>query len=73
MKRENIEEKLTEEIVGGSIVFSPDKTTCGLNCNDQCKVNDFDAVISYISEHHKNMSEKDMMRNMSAAGLITRM
>ena len=73
MKRENIEEKLVEEVVGGSIVFTPDHKTCGLNRNDQCKVNDYDAVIAFIKANYKTMTEADMMRSMVAQGLITRL
>ena len=73
MKRENIEEKLAEEVVGGSIVFTSDHKTCGLNCNNQCKVNDFDAALQYIRDHYDTMSEQDIMRNLVAQGLITRL
>ena len=73
MQRENIEEQLAENVVGGSIIFSPDHSTCGRNCNNQCKVNDYNAVLSYIAEHYKSMSEKDMIKNMLASGLLTRL
>ena len=73
MERKNIGDQIAEEVLGGSIVFNEDHTTCGLNCNNQCKVNDFDAVISFINANYKTMSEADMMRNMAAKGLITRL
>lgn len=73
MKRENIGDQIAEEVVGGSIVFNEDHTTCGLNCNNQCKVNDFDAAISFINANYRNMSEADMMRKLVALGYITRL
>ncbi|MBR3105718.1 MAG: hypothetical protein IKH30_00885 [Clostridia bacterium] len=73
MAREMINEQDIENVVGGSIVFSPDHKTCGLNCNNQCKVNNYGGALNYISEHYQTMSEQEMMRNMCAQGLITRL
>jgi len=73
MERENIGDQLAGGVIGGSIVFSADHTTCGLNRNDQCKVNDFDAALQFIREHYNTMSEKDIMRSLVAQGLITRL
>ena len=73
MAREIIDDRNAENVAGGSIVFNSDHTTCGLNCNNQCTVNDYDAVIDYISEHHTTMKEADMMRNMCSLGYITRL
>ena len=73
MEREKIGEQIAEEVVGGSIVFSTDHTTCGLNCNNQCKVNDYDGALKFIKEHYYTMSEKDIMRNLVARGYITRL
>ena len=73
MAREMINENDIEKVVGGSIVFTPDHKTCGLNNNSQAKVNDYDACISYIRDNYETMSEADMLRNMAAQGLITRL
>ena len=73
MAREMINDMDIENVVGGSIVFSTDHTTCGLNCNDQCKVNDFDAALQFIKDNYSTMSEKDIMRNLVARGYITRL
>ena len=73
MAREMINEMDVDKVVGGSIVFTPDHKNCGLNCNNQCRVNDYDACISFISANYKTMTEKDMMRSMAAQGLITRL
>ena len=73
MEREIIGDQIAEEVVGGSIVFTPDHKTCGLNCNNQCKVNDYNAVINYIREHNKEMSEGKMLKNMVAQGLLTKL
>ena len=64
MAREIINENDVEKVVGGSIVFTPDHTTCGLNRNNQCKVNDYDACIQFISANYKTMTEAEMMRSM---------
>ncbi len=34
MAREMLNEKDVDMVVGGSIVFTPDHKTCGLNCNN---------------------------------------
>ena len=73
MEREIIGDQIAEEVIGGSIVFSPDHKTCGLNRNDQCKVNDYNAALKYIKEHYGSMSEKDILRNLVSKGYITRL
>ena len=70
MERNQIDDKAIEEVVGGSIVFNGDHTTCGRNRNDQYKVLDYDAVIKYIAENSMKLSEKTMLKNMLEAGLI---
>lgn len=70
MGRELINDKLVEEVTGGSIVFNGDHTTCGYNCNDQYKVLDDDAVQEYILSHYKKMSERKMLSNMLEQGLL---
>ena len=72
MEREHITDHMAEEVVGGSIVFNADCTMCGLNCTDQCKVNDFDAVVQFIREHKDTMKEGAMLKQMVALGYITR-
>ena len=72
MKREQIKDQLAEEVAGGSIVFSTDHTTCGLNRVDQCRVNDYDKALSYVLDHYDTMSEKDIMRNLCSLGYITK-
>ena len=73
MAREMINDTDIGNVVGGSIIFSTDHTTCGLNCNNQCKVNDFDAAVQYIKDNYNTMSEKNIMRNLVALGYITRL
>ena len=73
MAREMINEMDVEKVVGGSIVFTPDHKTCGHNRNDQCKVNNYDAVIAFIRANYETMSERDMMRSLVAQGLLTRL
>ena len=73
MEREAITDQTLEKVVGGSIVFSPDRTTCGLNNNKQFKVNDFDAVIQFINENKTTMTEREMLKTMMMSGLITRL
>ena len=72
MAREIINDMDVEKVVGGSIVFTSDHTMCGLNCNNQCRVNDYDAAIAFIAANYRTMKEKDMMKQMMALGYITR-
>ena len=73
MERDIITDRIAEEVVGGSIVFTTDHTMCGLNCNNQCRVNDYSAAIGFIAANYKTMSEEDMMKRMMALGYITRL
>ena len=72
MERENLADQMAEEVVGGSIVFNADCTMCGLNCTDQCVVNDFEAVLAFIRENKDTMREGAMLKQMVALGYITR-
>ena len=72
MEREHITDQMAEEVVGGSIVFNADCTMCGLNCNDQCIVNDLDAVVKFIHENKATMKEGAMLKQMCALGYLTR-
>lgn len=71
MEREAINDLDLDKVVGGSIVFNADHTTCGRNCNNQYKVLNYNAVLKYIGENRNNMNEKTMLANMVKAGLIT--
>ncbi len=71
MAREIIGDKDLNQVVGGSIVFNADHTTCGHNCNNQYKVLDYAAVQSYIAANCTKMTERKMISNMVAAGLLT--
>ena len=70
MEREMINDQDTEDVVGGSIVFNGDHTTCGRNCNNQYKVLNYNAVQDYIKANCGSMSEKTMLSNMVNAGLL---
>ena len=71
MERKAINDLDLDKVVGGSIVFNADHTTCGRNCNNQYKVLNYNAVLKYIGENRNNMNEKTMLANMVKAGLIT--
>ena len=73
MARQMIDDASVEQVVGGSIVFSKDHTTCGLNCNNQCKVLNYNAAIDFINKNYETMKEADMMRKMVALGYIARL
>ena len=73
MAREKIDDMNVEQVVGGSIVFSKDHTTCGLNCNNQCKVLNYYACIKFIAENYKDMKEGAMLNQMVALGYITKL
>ena len=72
MAREMINDQDVEKVVGGSIVCNADCTMCGLNCNDQCKVNNLDAVVKFIRENKATMREGAMLKQMCALGYLTR-
>ena len=71
MSREMISDQDLSSIIGGTIIFSTDHTTCGKNTSDQYKVLNFDAAIQYIVDHRLEMTEKTMLNNMVAAGILT--
>ncbi len=70
MDRERINDLDTEDVVGGSIIFNGDHTTCGRKNNHEYKVINFDQVQAYIDANCTKMSEKNMIKNMLAAGLL---
>lgn len=59
-------------VSGGSIVFNEDCTMCGLNCNNQVRVNDLNAVVQFIDQNKYTMTEAEMMRAMAIQGLISK-
>ena len=71
MEREMINDNEVEKVVGGSIVFNRDHSTCGYNTNDQYKVLNYSAVIQYVLAHYKTMDERDMLKNCVAAGYLS--
>jgi len=73
MARETINNTELEQVTGGSIVFTPDCTMCGYNCNNQFRVNDFDAALKYIKENKNTMDERSMLKAMMQMGYITRL
>lgn len=73
MEREIINDIVTEDVVGGSIIFNADHTTCGRKNNHEYKVIDYDAVDTYIKANCTKMCEKDMINNMLASGLLANM
>ena len=73
MAREKIDDMSVEQVVGGSIIFSTDHTTCGLNRNDQCAVLNYDACIKFIAENYKEMKEGAMLKQMVALGYIKKL
>ena len=70
MNRERIEDMEVEQVAGGSIVFNGAHTTCGHNCNNQYRVVDYDKCQDYIRANCTKMSEKKMISNMLAQGLL---
>lgn len=65
-----INEVDTEKVIGGSIMFNEDCSTCGRNKDDEYKVLDLNGVISYINANKKKMSEKQMISKMLEQGLL---
>ena len=73
MEREVINDLDLDKVVGGSIIFNGDHTTCGRKNNHEYKVLNYNAVDKYIKENCTKMPEKQMMSNMEAAGLIAKL
>lgn len=71
MGRERIDDQNVEKVVGGSIVFTTDHTSCGYNRNDQYRVNDYAKAMEYILAHYKTMKEWEMLKKIAALGYIT--
>ena len=61
-----------DNVSGGSIVFTPDCTMCGFNCNNQFMVNDFDSVLKFIDENKYSMTEQEMLKAMYSQGWLSR-
>ena len=59
-----------DQVVGGSIMFNSDHTTCGRKCTDQYKVLDYNKCIEYIASNSSDMNEKTMLSNLVAAGYL---
>ncbi|MBQ6289867.1 MAG: hypothetical protein IJK71_11565 [Clostridia bacterium] len=73
MEREAINDLDLDKVVGGSIIFNADLTTCGRKNNHEYKVLNYSAVDKYIKENCTKMPEKQMMSNMVAAGLLAKL
>ena len=71
MGRERIDDQNVEQVVGGSIVFTTDHTSCGYNRNDEYRVDDYDKAMEYLGAHWKTMGERDMLKNLVDLGYIT--
>ena len=70
MKSELVNENALDEVVGGSIIFNADNTTCGRHSNAEYKVLNYDKVSDYIKKNCTNMSEKTMISNMVSMGYL---
>lgn len=73
MNREAINDLDLDKVVGGSIIFNADHTTCGRKNNAEYKVLNYSAVLKYIKENVNNMPEKQIVSNMVAAGLLAKL
>lgn len=73
MNREQISDVDIEKVVGGSIIFSPDHTTCGRNCNNQYKVLNYSACNDFIADNCTKLSEKKMLAKMEDLGYISKL
>ena len=71
MERVRIDEQNAEQVVGGSIVFTTDHTSCGYNKNNEYRVNDYSKAIDYIVAHCKTMGERVILQNLVSLGYIT--
>ena len=70
MERKMINDADLSGVVGGSIMISEDGTTCGRNRNDQYKVMNLNAIITFVRENKTKMPEKKMIDEMLKLGYI---
>lgn len=70
MERKMINDADLNGVVGGSIMISEDGTTCGRNCDNQYKVLNLNAIVTYVRENSSNMPEKKMIQEMLKLGYI---
>lgn len=70
MKRELINEDDLKKVVGGSIVFNGDETTCGYDRNDQYRVLDHDKCLDYMFANITRMDERDILRKCVEKGYL---
>lgn len=70
MQREEINENSLNQVVGGSIVFNADCSTCGYNRNDQYRILNKDEALSYMRANIRTMDERDILRNLLDRGLL---
>ena len=70
MERQMLDENDVKKVVGGSIIFNADYTTCGRKSNAEYRVVNYNDVYDYIVKNCTSMSEKTMIANMVAAGYL---
>lgn len=70
MERKPINEMDLEKVVGGTIMFSEDCSTCGYFCDNQYKVLNFDAALQYILDNKGKMSERNLLKKCVEAGYL---
>ena len=70
MERKMINDADLSGVGGGSIMISEDGTTCGRNRNDQYKVMNLNAIITFVRENKTKMPEKKMIDEMLKLGYI---
>lgn len=71
MERKKIDDEQLEGVVGGTIMFSEDRSTCGYFRTDQYRVNNFDAAVDFIRKNRGKMSENSMLKKMVQAGYLS--
>ena len=72
-ERKELTDDGANAVVGGSIGVSPDRTTCGYNCNNEYAINDFNSLVSFVGANKTTMGEQAMLSEMCALGYITKL
>ena len=70
MERSPINEADLEKVVGGTIMFSPDHSTCGYFCDNQYKVLNYNDAINYMLANKGKMSERNLLKKCVEAGYL---
>ena len=74
MSKIDIREEDLDNVTGGKITYTWNGTegSIGINGNNNFKLLNKDAFVSYYAENKETMTEKDILKNLAAMGIIVK-